>query len=322
MIDSNVGSGSETAVASRICPICQSTVKNKTLHFEEKMFGMGGVFDYLDCGSCGAISIIEPPEDLPRYYPKTGYYSVIGKSGLRQILMHLRDLAYVKNYPGAGVVRKYLPNSALESTLRATEGNRSSRILDVGCGEGALLKSLARLGMRSLTGVDPLINQDGSINGIRLISGELSDVSGEFDIITFHHSLEHVPYPQLVLAQARSLLAPNGKVVVRIPTRDSLAYTVYRENWFQIDAPRHMCLHSYESIGLVAERAGLKINSILCDSHPMQFWASDLYRAGRSLLDPEQKVYKKRHRRFYRDLAQFANENSIGDQIVVQLVAA
>jgi hypothetical protein len=96
----------------------------------------------------------------------------------------------------------------------------------------------------------------------------------------------------------------------------------YRENWFQIDAPRHMCLHSHHSIGVVAVQAGLKVTDIDCDSRPMQFWASDLYRSGLRLDAPEQNAYKRRHRKFYEDLAQFANQNGVGDQIVVQLVAA
>jgi SAM-dependent methyltransferase len=310
-------------LCSAKCPICGNEVGNQTLRFQEKMFRMGGQFNYVDCGRCHAISIIQPPTDLSRYYPKSDYYSNLENSGFRQLLMHLRDLAYIMAYPGAGIVRKYLPNSALETTLLAAGGNQDTRILDVGCGSGALLKSLARLGMRNLTGVDPLIGQDQKVGGIRLLGGELSAVTEQFDVITFHHSLEHVCDPKTVLSQARELLAPEGRIVVRIPTRDSLAYLTYRENWFQIDAPRHICLHSQRSIEIVAEQAGLKITHIDYDSRPMQFWASDLYRDGLPLSSSKaRKAYERRHRKFYRDLAQFANRNRIGDQIVVRLVAA
>ena len=306
---------------SEKCPICDNENNNQILRFEEKMFRMGEQFEYVDCGDCNAISIIQLPHDLSRYYSEYNYYSVLKISSLRQTLMYLRDLAYVIAYPGAGLVRKYIPNSALEATLFAACGKKESRILDVGCGNGALLKSLARLGMKSLTGVDPLIGCDQVKDGISLISGELSAVTGKFDVITFHHSLEHVRDPKTVLFQARELLADNGRIVVRIPVRDSLAYLTYRENWFQVDAPRHMCLHSRRSIRLVAEQAGLKISFIHCDSGPMQFWASDLYRDGLPLSSKKvRKSYKSRHSRLYRELSKFANTNHIGDQIVVQLV--
>ena len=305
------------------CPICGNEVNNLVMNFEEKMFRMGEVFDYLDCSFCKAISIISPPDDLSRYYKQSGYYSVQAVSSVRQALMHIRDMTYVTAYPGAGLVRKYFPNSALETTLLATRGDSKARILDVGCGNGALLKSLTKLGMTALTGVDPLLGSDQVIGGIRLISGELSVVNGEFDVITFHHSLEHMHESKKVLSQARKLLAPNGRIVVRIPTRDSLAYLIYRENWFQIDAPRHMCLHSHRSIGVLAEGVGLKIERIHCDSRPMQFWASDLYRDGLPLSSPQaRKKYERHQRRFYQVLSQFANDNNVGDQIVVQLVYA
>src|SRR6185312_13053503 len=322
MEDSKKSIETLNTASSPICPICGNEEDNKVMRFEEKMFRMGEEFDYVDCKCCSAISIIHPPANLSRYYPKSGYYSILKKSGLRQILMHLRDLAYVTGYPGASLIRKYLPNSALETTWLAAGRNRNSRILDVGCGDGALLKSLARLGMKDLVGVEPLIEQDQNIGGIRLISGDLSGIKGQFDVITFHHSLEHVQHPQTVLSQARELLAPAGRIVVRIPSRDSLAYLTYRENWFQIDAPRHMCLHSHRSIGVVTDQARLKITHIDCDSRPMQFWASDMYRAGLLLDSLEQKTFRRRHRRFYRDLAKFANRNGVGDQIIVQLVAA
>ncbi len=304
-----------------VCPICRNEAGNKLLQFEEKMFRMGGYFEYVDCGHCGAMSIVDLPQDLARYYPTSNYYSVLEKSGLRSVLMRLRDLAYTTAYPGAGLVRKYLPNSALATTLSAIR-TQSDRILDVGCGEGALLKSLARLGLKNLTGVDLLIGQNREVDGIHLVGGELADVLGQFDVITFHHSLEHMCNPQAVMSQARSLLSKGGRIVVRIPSRDSLAYLIYRENWFQIDAPRHMCIHSHRSMEIVAEQAGLKIIQIDCDSRPMQFWASDMYRSGLPLGSAKLGAYKRKHRSLYREMAEFANRNGLGDQIVVHLVAA
>lgn len=305
-----------------ICPICKCSAGNQILQFEEKFFRLGGKFDYLDCRECRAISIVNPPTDLSPYYPTSNYYSIRARSWLTRQLMHLRDLAYIMAYPGSALVRKYLPNSALETTLNAADNNRYCRILDVGCGEGTLLKSLAKLNFKNLTGVDPLLAHDELSEVVRLISGDLSSVNGKFDVITFHHSLEHMADARTTLFEARELLAPDGRILIRIPTRDSLAYSLYGENWFQIDAPRHMCLHSHRSIKIVAGQAGLRVLQIDCDSHPMQFWASDLYRAGLQLKDVKHRVYKTSQHSFYKKLAKFVNQNSLGDQIVVQLIAA
>jgi len=303
------------------CPICSNEANNQILQYEEKMFRMEGLFNYINCSNCNAISIIRPPEDLARYYPPADYYSVAPISVLRQTLMHLRDLAYIYRYPGSSLIRKYLPNSALETTLAATFKKRTSRILDVGCGNGALLKSLARLGMSSLTGVDPLIEKDHLVGKIRLLRGDLCAVKGVFDVITFHHSLEHIQDPKKILSEAKDLLSTQGIILVRIPTRDSLASLMYGDDWFQIDAPRHMCLHSHKSIKFVANEAGLKVAKVICDSQPMQFWASDLYRDGLQLSSHKaRRKYQKRNRSFYRELTHYCNSNLIGDQIVVTLI--
>ena len=301
------------------CPICGNTHANKSLRFEEKMFAMGEHFDYIDCAQCAAISIAHEPLDLSKYYPPASYYSVSVKAGFRARLKHVRNLAYTARYPGASLVRKYLPNTAVETTLLDTRGNLDCRVLDVGCGDGELVNALARLGLRRLTGVDPLASGHDEQNGVTLVRGTLSDVTGAYDLITFHHSLEHVRTPAAVLSQANKLLAQGGQVLVRIPTRDSLAYQTYGPNWFQIDAPRHMCLHSRQSITLVAFQAGLKVVSIECDSQPMQFWASEMYQAGLSLHASEQKKYRSRNRSLYRELAAFANKNGVGDQLVIRL---
>lgn len=304
-----------------VCPICENKINNKIILFEEKMFRMEGRFEYVDCSNCQAISIVQPPINLSRYYPENNYYSVKKISFIRRNFMCLRDLAYTVSYPGANLFRRYFPNSALESTLIAANKNKQSRILDVGCGDGQLLKSLARIGMKNLTGVDPLLSTNQNSQGVNLISGDISIINGEFDLITFHHSLEHIQYPQSILKYAKKLLAPGGRVLIRIPTRDSLAYLIYRDNWFQIDAPRHMCLHSHNSIAYIAEQAGLAITSIQYDSMPMQFWASEIYQAGLPLGSPKQRIYRLRNQRFYRKLSEFANKNGVGDQLVVQLIA-
>ena len=87
----------------------------------------------------------------------------------------------------------------------------------------------------------------------------LQDVVGTFDVIMFHHSLEHVPDPRRELADAAERLAPDGFCVVRLPTPSSEAFRLYREDWVQIDPPRHIALPSRDGMALLAERAGFRV---------------------------------------------------------------
>lgn len=57
-------------------------------------------------------------------------------------------------------------------------------------------------------------------------------------------------------------------------------------NWSDLDAPRHLYLHSHKSIRLLAEAAGPHVEDLWGDSNPFQFWASEQYAADIPLNDP------------------------------------
>lgn len=301
------------------CRICQNSEGNRSLSVREMMFGMAESFTYLHCAACGVLHLADIPSDLSCYYPSEGYYSVNRRPGLlKRWIMNWRDRAYLgRSIAGNWLLRKF-QNGALDATLRAAR-DRDARILDVGCGGGDLLQSLSRLGFKYLHGVDPLLDKSTSVHGVHLIAGDLSAVTGEFDLITFHHSLEHMPQQATVLKQARERLAPGGQIIVRVPTCDSFAFELYGSNWFQIDAPRHLFLHTRRSIALVARQGGLKIEEFYCDSQSMQFWASDMYKDDLILNSPKLTEYKGRRKTFYRELSTFLNAHLRGDQVVVHL---
>jgi SAM-dependent methyltransferase len=157
----------------------------------------------------------------------------------------------------------------------------STRILDVGCGAGSLLVALRNVGFTNLTGVDRFIEDDVQYGeGVKVMKGGLEDISGQFDLIMFHHSLEHLPDPLGALTDARERLSSAGRVLVRIPVADSWAYAHYGIDWVGLEAPRHLFVYSRRGLRVLAERAGLVLERTIDDSTERQFWASELYRRG------------------------------------------
>jgi hypothetical protein len=111
-------------------------------------------------------------------------------------------------------------------------------------------------------------------------------VTGEWDWVMFHHSFEHVPDPLETLRAAACLLARGGTCLIRIPTVSSEAWEQYGVDWVQLDAPRHLFLHSLESMERLAREAGLVVREVQFDSTAFQFWGSEQYRADIPLRDP------------------------------------
>jgi SAM-dependent methyltransferase len=165
---------------------------------------------------------------------------------------------------------------------------RDARILDVGCGGGALLDRLARVGFNNLSGADPFMAADGETpRGVPLMKRYLSEVAGEFDLIMFNHSLEHVPDPVATLKVAYEKLAGGGICLARVPTTSSEAWTTYAADWVQIDAPRHFVIPSRQAMALAAERAGLRVEQTFDDSNLGQFMGSEAHRRDVAVTDPK-----------------------------------
>jgi hypothetical protein len=104
----------------------------------------------------------------------------------------------------------------------------------------------------------------------------------------FNHSYEHVTDPEQTLKSISDKLSDNGVCIIRIPTASSYAWENYKENWVQLDAPRHLFLHSVESMKYLANKVNLKLDEeVAYDSTAFQFWGSEQYQKGISLHDPK-----------------------------------
>jgi hypothetical protein len=106
----------------------------------------------------------------------------------------------------------------------------------------------------------------------------LSEVTGEFDLIMFDHSLGHVPDPVATLKAAYEKLAAGGICLVRLPTTSSKAWTIYRADWVQIDAPRHIVIPSRQGMAVAADTVGLRVEKTFDYSTSGQFIGSKAYR--------------------------------------------
>ena len=100
---------------------------------------------------------------------------------------------------------------------------RQGRLLDVGCGNGAVLKSAGTLLPEwELHGYD--LNDKHRDEVLRLpgvasfTAGSLAKLPHpQFDLIVLWHTLEHIAAPQGPLAELRDLLAPGGFLLVQVP---------------------------------------------------------------------------------------------------------
>lgn len=311
------------------CRICGSKGEHRVYTAKEMMLGLRDEHRYFQCADCGCLQIEAIPDNLAAYYP-SNYYSYSAPSTankFKQQLLCQRDYYAVTGKSLLGHALSIVaPNSKL-STLRPVQLKRDSRILDVGCGAGLLLNSLREAGFTQLLGLDPF-NADTVRypNGLVIEKRDIFSETGEWDLIMFHHSFEHLVEQQKTLEQAQKLLAKQGTVLLRVPTVSSYAWQHYGVNWSQLDAPRHLFLHSVDSIKKLAEQTGFRVSQIHYDSNAFQFWGSEQYEQDIALRsehswaeNPANSPFTKEQIKQFEHRARELNALNKGDQAAFYL---
>ena len=98
-----------------------------------------------------------------------------------------------------------------------------ARVLDVGCGSGAVSTVIRRLRNARLVGVEPDSEraQVARDRGIEVIQGylstELLEQLGRFNVVVFADVLEHLPNPSALLQLGCCALERDGAIVISVP---------------------------------------------------------------------------------------------------------
>lgn len=311
------------------CRICGNSKKNKIYKVREMMYGTREVFDYAECAECKCLQLINIPVDMSKYYP-SDYYSFKKNPeatspkvrNLTSYLLRKRNLYHITKRSLVGwLVCTLSPSNNPYSLIAKTRIKKSASILDIGCGNGELLYDLRNIGCRHTLGADPYIKDDITYrNGLKIMKKSIFEIEGKYDLIMLHHSFEHMNEPLKVLHAVHRLLKPKGNCLIRIPTVSSYAWKHYRENWCQIDAPRHFFLHSIKSMEILSSKAGFCVENVIYDSMSFQFWSSEQYirdipflAEKSAYIDPEKSIFTMDELRAFTAKANELNKQNLGD---------
>ena len=280
-------------------------------------------YAYLFCPECGTISLSQSLDGMESFYPDTYYsFSRNNLSRTRQMFPNLGTrIALFDRTALAPISARLCPATAFLSLRPLFNGSLGRKysaenaFLDVGCGNGSKLLGLSEIGFSNLTGIDPYILNSSPVPGLRLLRGVIDDISGSFDVVTFHHSFEHIATPEETLTSLQRIVRPGGVAVIRIPVIGGWAWRTFGGDWAQLDAPRHLHLFSRSGFEALANRMGWRVAQTIFDSGRMQFAGSVLNEkgVGQPLL-ATQKALTSKQRRNLDEKARNLNRVGDGDQ--------
>lgn len=171
------------------CPCCGGTYLPTALH------------NVVKCRSCGVWFLNpRPPQDaIARLYDSDKTYQ--DWSGCEAARQHLWEQRI-------RLVRRFLTTGLL---------------LDVGAGDGAFLQRASQDGWQVQgTEVSAAAILRGQKRNVVIRQGEFTSLplsEGRYDLVTFWHVLEHVPFPQETIQCAYRSLKPGGLLIVAVPNR-------------------------------------------------------------------------------------------------------
>lgn len=209
---------------------------------------------------------------IPGIYPATAAESLALRAPLRVVqarhsgfvqLAHCFDDALYRQYAfaggGSGAYRRHLEFFA-EEVVRTLP--KTASILEVGCGDGWLLRRLRALGFENVLGIDPSRALREQADDF-LVSGyfphDLPPPYRErkFDLIISRHVLEHIETPRPFAAALATALSRGGQLWLEVPDLDS---TIARKLWSNF---YHLHCNYFSAVTLdqIMAEAGLRCAS-------------------------------------------------------------
>jgi SAM-dependent methyltransferase len=195
------------------------------------------------CEVCGVATTYPPPDDdelrsayAGSYRPAPGRFA----GGGDRVLRYSRGLL-------AGRLDRRAPPGP---------------ILDVGCGDCALLEALVARG-RVAVGLErgeQAAHPRLDVRQVEIV--DFDERPGGWAAIVFWHSLEHLREPRAALNRACSLLAPSGLLIIAVPNRASWQARFLGNRWLALDLPRHLVHLTTESLAAGIRECGLTIERL------------------------------------------------------------
>lgn len=242
--------------ASYECPGCGG---HAWLESSEIKSHSGQTYCVLRCATCATRRLdcaLDSAEQESLYGEQ--YYSQNlshDKSLKARVKAHMRQSRY-------GLVQTSYRR--LSTTWLSTPMPGGDRLLDVGCGDGALMLDAAILGWRAEgCEVSEAACARARRHGFRCYGGDwaLQLPRETFDFILLSHVLEHLEDPASVLATLRQALRSDGTLLVAVPNSDGALGRVFGDALQANPAPEHLWHFDSASLRGLLERAGFTVVS-------------------------------------------------------------
>lgn len=204
------------------------------------------------CQACRLVQVVFPDQEsrsewLSLYQDRGRYhleYQMAGHASFVHRYLHDRRLARIR----------------MENLLRH---RRRGRLLDVGCSNGALVKTAQEYGFDA-EGIDAdawVVERARRVTGCRIEATALRDLvpARKYDVVTVIDTLEHLLDPQESMLKIRSLLKASGLLVLEMPDASEPGFTRMGVDWKHLKPAEHAYYFGRQHIEQLLGSAGFRL---------------------------------------------------------------
>ena len=210
----------------------------------------------VQCAGCGFIFTKDYPsaEFLRRFYEPS--YIEAGK----------------EYKPGGGIGRRLEYWLFSRWIRRFYAGKQLIRTLEIGCGQGDLLRAVrhdSRFEARGLDYADGPLNYARSL-GLRVDKADIQSMGfadNSFDLVVALHVLEHVRDLNTTIAEIHRVLRPGGLVFAVCPCVTHIKARMAGEKWQYLGPPGHLWYFSPATLSQFLTRVGFTVLRASCFYH-------------------------------------------------------
>lgn len=154
---------------------------------------------------------------------------------------------------------------------------QEGRLLDVGCGAGAIMQAAARAAwVASGTEISRTAAEHNRAQGFEVFCGELAAArypEGHFDVVVTSEVIEHVPDPRVLLAEINRVLRPGGLLWATTPHARGLSAHALGLKWSIISPPEHLHLFSASGLKQLLREVGFRRTRLDTEgTNPFEIW--------------------------------------------------
>lgn len=263
------------------CPCCGAIGAVVIDNGRDYVTGLPGTWKFRECSHCRSLWQDPCPgrEEIPALYPANYHFtrteiSVLPSAGMdwrgRIKLCALAEqygyesLSSQSGFSAIERIASHLPGVKQRAgrTVRFIPSRSGGRLLDVGCGNGSFLRLMSDLGWEC-EGIepDPKAAAVAQTAGLKVRAGNLEEIdlpANHYDAVSLSHVMEHFSQPSLAMQNMVRTLKPGGIFVSISPNPTGIIRRLFKDKWYELDAPRHLVLPSLRGYEALCKPVGLR----------------------------------------------------------------